>query len=239
MGQHSRTSSSASVPTHFRFHPLALKFHQRTTLLCLHCNLRKLLAFRFTLRTQWPTSASHRTNLGLVACPLTGCKLKIEGAENLHKSTHAVYASNHTSYMDTPVIFSALPFQFRIFARKPLFRIPFIGWHLARSGQIPIDTDNPRASLASLGHGIKTLRAGTSLFVFPEGGRTLTGNLRRFPPRRSLPRHPRQVPLVPIALIGIYDLLPMHTHHFYPGPLTLRVGEPIYTTGYTLAQSTS
>jgi 1-acyl-sn-glycerol-3-phosphate acyltransferase len=46
-----------------------------------------------------------------------------------------------------------------------------------------------------------------------------------------------QVPLVPIALGGIYDLLPIHTHHFYPGELTLKVGEPIETTGMTLRQT--
>jgi 1-acyl-sn-glycerol-3-phosphate acyltransferase len=166
----------------------------------------------------------------------TGCKLKVEGAENFHKSTHAVYAANHTSYMDTPVIFSALPFQFRILARKPLFRIPFIGWHLHRSGQIQIDTDNPSATLASLGFGLKTLRAGISLFVFPEGGRTLSGNLRDFLPGAAYLAIRAKVPLVPIALVGIYDLLPMHTHHFYPGPLILRVGEPIDTAGYTLGQ---
>ena len=138
--------------------------------------------------------------------------------------------------MDTPVIFSALPFQFRILARKQLWPIPFIGWHLNRSGQIPIDTENPRATLASLGHGIKTLRNGTSLFVFPEGGRTLDGNLKEFLPGAAYLAIRAKVPLVPIALIGIYDLLPMHTHHFYPGQLTLRIGQPISTSGYTLAQ---
>jgi 1-acyl-sn-glycerol-3-phosphate acyltransferase len=75
------------------------------------------------------------------------------GAENLRKHPVAVYASNHTSYMDTPVVFAALPFQFRILAKKELWPIPFIGWYLDRSGQIPIDTANPRATLSSLGLG--------------------------------------------------------------------------------------
>jgi 1-acyl-sn-glycerol-3-phosphate acyltransferase len=46
-----------------------------------------------------------------------------------------------------------------------------------------------------------------------------------------------QVPLVPIALSGVYDLLPIHTHHFYPSQLTLSVGEPIETTGMTMRQT--
>src|ERR1035437_10243145 len=86
---------------------------------------------------------------------VSGCSLTVRGAENLRKHPVAVYASNHTSYMDTPVIFAGLPFQFRILARKQLWPIAFIGWYLDRSGQIPIDTNNPRATPSSLGVGAK------------------------------------------------------------------------------------
>ena len=70
--------------------------------------------------------------------------VKVCGAENLRKHGVAVYASNHTSYMDTPIIFAGLPFQFRILAKKSLWEWPFIGWFLRRSGQMPIDTAGPR-----------------------------------------------------------------------------------------------
>jgi 1-acyl-sn-glycerol-3-phosphate acyltransferase len=167
---------------------------------------------------------------------ISGSKLTVRGAENLRKYPVAVYASNHTSYMDTPVIFTALPFQFRILAKKELWPIAFIGWYLDRSGQIPIDTANPRASLSSLGVGVKALRSGMPLFVFPEGGRTFDGALRPFLSGAAYLAIRAQVPLVPIALSGVYDLLPIHTHHFYPGELTLSVGEPIETTGMTTHQ---
>jgi len=167
----------------------------------------------------------------------SGARLKVLGAENLRKLPVAVYASNHTSYMDTPVIFGTLPFQFRILARKELWPIPFIGWYLNRSGQIQIDTGNPRASLSSLGVGAKALRAGMSLFVFPEGGRTSNGELRPFLSGAAYLAIRAQVPLVPIALSGVYELLPIHTRHFYPVELTLSVGEPIETTGMTLRQA--
>jgi 1-acyl-sn-glycerol-3-phosphate acyltransferase len=149
----------------------------------------------------------------------------------------AVYASNHTSYMDTPVVFAALPFQFRILAKKELWPIAFIGWYLDRSGQIPIDTRNPRATLSSLGVGVKALRAGMPLFVFPEGGRTPNGELQNFLSGAAYLAIRSQVPLVPIALNGVYDLLPMHTRHLYPGELTLTAGEPIDTTGMTVRQT--
>src|SRR5580658_1254068 len=89
----------------------------------------------------------------------SGCSLTVRGAENLHKAPVAVYASNHTSYMDTPAIFAGLPFQFRILAKKELWSIPFIGWYLGRSGQMPIDTANTHSTLSSLGIGVKALRS--------------------------------------------------------------------------------
>ena len=168
---------------------------------------------------------------------LSGCSLTVRGAENLRKSPVAVYASNHTSYMDTPVIFAALPFQFRILARKDLWPIAFIGWYLDRSGQIPIDTANPHASLSSLGAGVRALRSGMPIFVFPEGGRTSTGELRPFQSGAAYLAIRAQVPLVPLALSGVFDLLPIHTRHLFPGELTLTAGEPIETKGMTPRQT--
>jgi 1-acyl-sn-glycerol-3-phosphate acyltransferase len=166
-----------------------------------------------------------------------GCSLAVRGQENLQSSPVAVYASNHTSYMDTPVVFAALPFQFRILAKKELWPIAFIGWYLDRSGQIPIDTQNPRATLSSLSAGVKALRSGMPLFVFPEGGRTPDGELQTFLSGAAYLAIRAQVPLVPIALTGVFDLLPMHTRHLHPGLLTLTAGEPIDTTGMTVRQT--
>lgn len=168
---------------------------------------------------------------------LAGCSIRIRGAENLSKAPVAVYASNHTSYMDTPVIFASLPFQFRILAKKELWPIAFIGWYLDRSGQIPIDTVNPHSTLSSLGAGVKALRSGMSLFVFPEGRRTPDGELQPFLSGAAYLAIRAQVPLVPLALNGVYDLLPIHTRHLYPGELTLTTGEPIDTKGMTPRQT--
>ncbi len=168
---------------------------------------------------------------------ISGSKLIIRGAESLRRHPVAVYASNHTSYMDTPVIFASLPFQFRILAKKELWPIAFIGWYLRRSGQIPIDTVNTRATVSSLGVGVKALRAGMPLFVFPEGGRTPTGQLQTFLSGAAYLAIRAQVPLVPIALSGVYDLLPIHTRHFFPGELTLTAGKPIETKGLTIRQT--
>jgi 1-acyl-sn-glycerol-3-phosphate acyltransferase len=135
------------------------------------------------------------------------------------------------------VVFSALPFQFRILAKKELWSLPFIGWYLNRSGQIPIDTENPRTTLSSLGAGVKALRSGMPLFVFPEGSRTPNGDLQAFLSGAAFLAIRAQVPLIPVALSGVYDLLPIHTRHFYPGELVLSVGTPIDTNGMTMRQA--
>lgn len=166
-----------------------------------------------------------------------GGSLTVRGLENLPGPRTAVYAANHTSYMDTPVIFASLPFQFRILAKKELWSMPFIGWYLNRSGQIPIDAANPRAALSSLGAGVKALRAGMPLFVFPEGSRTPDGELKEFLSGAAFLAIRAQVPLVPIALQGVYHLLPMHTRHFYPCPMTMTIGKPIPTAGLTMRQA--
>jgi 1-acyl-sn-glycerol-3-phosphate acyltransferase len=167
----------------------------------------------------------------------SGSSLTIRGMENLGRYPVAVYASNHTSYMDTPVVFAALPFQFRILAKKELWSMPFIGWYLSCSGQIPIDTANPHATLSSLGAGVKAVRAGMPLFVFPEGARTPNGELQSFLAGAAYLAIRAQVPLVPIALSGVYDLLPIHTRHFYPSKLVLSAGQPILTVGMHMRQA--
>lgn len=167
---------------------------------------------------------------------ISGSKVTIRGSENLLRAGAAVYAANHTSYMDTPVIFASLPFQFRILAKKELWPIAFIGWYLNRSGQIPIDTVTARGTLTSLATGVRALNGGMPLFVFPEGGRTDDGALQPFMSGAAYLAIRAQVPLVPLALSGVYDLLPIHTHHFYPGGLTITVGRPIETKGMTTRQ---
>jgi 1-acyl-sn-glycerol-3-phosphate acyltransferase len=168
---------------------------------------------------------------------ISASKLTVRGMENLMRSPVAVYASNHTSYMDIPVVFTALPFSFRILAKKELWQWPFIGWYLARSGQISIDTGNSQATQSSLGAAVKALRAGMPLFVFPEGSRTPDGQLQEFQAGAAYLAIRAQVPLVPIALSGVYDLLPIHTRHFYPGELTFTACAPIETKGMTVRQT--
>jgi len=159
--------------------------------------------------------------------------VSIEGAGKLRHHPTAVYVSNHLSYMDIPVLFAQLPFQFRILAKQSLWKIPFVGWYLHRSGQVPIDSSNSRSAVAGLLRGVATLRSGLPLVLFPEGGRTPNGHLQTMQSGSAWMAIRAQVPIVPLTLIGTYELLAMHTYTLQPRPLRIHVGDPISTAGLT------
>jgi 1-acyl-sn-glycerol-3-phosphate acyltransferase len=162
-----------------------------------------------------------------------GVPVQVEGLERIDTSKVHVYAVNHLSAVDIPVLYTRLAFQFRILAKKELFRYPFMGWHLRRSGQIPVDQENIRSSVRSLGRAVASLKAGMPIVIFPEGGRSEDGHLQAFMSGAFFLAIKAQVDVVPMALVGTYETLPMNSFHIQPHPIRLLVGEPISTTGLT------
>ena len=160
--------------------------------------------------------------------------LRVVGLEKIDTSKPHVYAVNHGSALDIPALYAFLPFQFRILFKKELLSYPIVGWHLKRSGQVCVDQQHPARSVAHIRSALKTLKAGMPLVIFPEGGRTSDGRIQPFLPGAFFLAIKAQVDIVPIALIGMYDLLPMNTYHIKSRPLEMRVGEPIPTAGLTL-----
>ncbi len=124
--------------------------------------------------------------------------------------------------------------QFRIAFKKELLSYPVVGWQLKRSGQVCIDQQNPSHSISSIRAALKGLKAGLPLVIFPEGGRTPDGEIKPFLSGAFFLAIKAQVDIVPVALVGTYELLPMDTYHIKCRPLEMRVGEPISTAGLTL-----
>jgi len=170
-----------------------------------------------------------RLILGTIFSPV-----KVIGLAQIDTTRPHVYAVNHASALDIPVLYVHLPFQFRIAFKKELLSYPIVGWHLKRSGQVTIDQQNPSRSIGSIRTALKSLKAGMPLVIFPEGGRTPDGEIKPFLPGAFFLAIKAQLDIVPIALVGTYELLPMNTYHIKPRPLEMRVGKPISTTGLTI-----
>jgi 1-acyl-sn-glycerol-3-phosphate acyltransferase len=151
----------------------------------------------------------------------------------LNASKPRVYAVTHASALDIPILYVYLPFHFRIIFKSELLSYPFVGWHLKRSGQVCINQQNPAASIGSVKSALRSLRNAMPLVIFPEGGRTRDGELQPFLPGAFFLAIKAQADIVPIALVGTFDLLPMNTYHIKCQPLEMRVGEAISTAGLT------
>jgi 1-acyl-sn-glycerol-3-phosphate acyltransferase len=160
--------------------------------------------------------------------------VKVTGLDKIDTAKPHVYAVNHASALDIPVLYVNLPFQFRIVFKKELLVYPIVGWQLKRSGQVCIDQQKPTNSIAAIRSAVKSLKEGMPLVIFPEGGRTPDGEIKPFLPGAFFLAIKAQVDIVPVALVGTYQLLPMNTYHIKCRPLEMRVGEPISTTGMTM-----
>ena len=162
-------------------------------------------------------------------------RVRVEGIEKLDPAGSYVFVSNHASLMDIPAILSKLPQQFRFFAKLGLFSIPFLGTHLKRAGHLPVDRSNARRSLKSMTAGADLLaERKISVLLFPEGGRAPEG-LREFKEGAAYIAIKAGVPVVPLALSGMRQLLPMGSVHIRSGRVVLRVCDPIPTAGMKLA----
>ena len=158
----------------------------------------------------------------------------VRGAEKLDPAASYVVVSNHSSYMDIPALYSALPLEIRFFAKKGLFSIPLLGWHLGRAGHLPVVRGDPRASLKSMSEGARLIRArGVSVLVFPEGGRTEVG-IRPFKEGAAYIAIKAGVPAVPVGLVNMRSVLPMRSWFLRPAAIEVNIGDPIETSGMTL-----
>ena len=160
--------------------------------------------------------------------------VRITGLEKIDTSRTYVYAVNHASALDIPVLYASLPFQFRIVHKKELLSYPVIGWHLKRSGQVCVDQQNPSHSVGQIKSAVRTLKNGMPLVIFPEGGRTADGKIQPFLAGAFFMAIKANVDIVPIALVGTYELLPMDTFHIKSRPLEMRIGDPIPTSEWTV-----
>ena len=160
-------------------------------------------------------------------------RIRVHGVEHVRPDQPYVYMANHSSLIDTPALFAYLPHPFRIMAKRELFYVPFMGWHLWTAGHFPIDRRNARKTVASLRRVIEGVRNGRSLAVFPEGTRTPDGRLQAFQPGVFKIAVKAGVPIVPVTIRGTFELLPKTTLAPRPGRVDVILGEPIDTTDYS------
>ncbi len=159
----------------------------------------------------------------------TGVTVEVAGLDRLPRGTSYVFAANHQSIYDIPVVFWNLPYELRILAKASLGTFPFLGWHLARTGHVLVDRKNPGADLFRQ---VRTLmQAGYSLIVFPEGTRSPDGSLARFRAGTFMMAIEAGLPVVPVAIDGSRFVMRKGQLTTRPGHVRVTVLDPIPTAG--------
>lgn len=164
---------------------------------------------------------------------LSRARVEIEGLENIDRERPQLLVANHSGLHDILSLAAQLPIQFRWVAKKSLFRVPFMGWHMRRSGYIAIDRDNPREAARSIIEAANTIKGGVNAIAFPEGTRSRTGQLGKFHSGAFALALRAGVSLVPIALEGSYRVILPKTLQVNPGTvIRIRVGRPLDLSNY-------
>jgi 1-acyl-sn-glycerol-3-phosphate acyltransferase len=164
----------------------------------------------------------------------SGVSVRVEGLEHVAPDGSYVFVSNHQSHYDTAVLFASLPHQLRIIAKESLGNLPFVGWHLRRTGHILVDRRRPDRS-AIFKWAERLLAQGLSLIVYPEGTRTPNGAVQRFKPGSFQIALQAGLPVVPISISGTRQVLRKGDITARPGIVTLVVHPPIETRGLSEA----
>jgi 1-acyl-sn-glycerol-3-phosphate acyltransferase len=163
-----------------------------------------------------------------------GVDLHAEGMEKIDPNKRYVLVSNHYSYFDIPCILATVPQPIRFMAKASLFRIPIFGWALGRAGFIPIDRKNRRTAVKSFDLAAERIRRGNTIVIFPEEGRTRERQMRPFQRGAFLLAIKAQMPMMPIAVDGTFDIHRVGSKRVTPGRVTVKAGELIDCTSATL-----
>jgi len=163
-----------------------------------------------------------------------GIELKAENVELIEPGQRYIIVANHYSYFDIPCIFAAIPQPIRFMAKVSLFKIPIFGWAIARAGFIPIDRQNRRTAVKSFDLAAERIRKGNTIVIFPEEGRSRHREMKPFQRGGFLLALKSQLPIVPVAVNGTYDVFRVGAKRVTPGRVTIHVTPPIPTAGLTL-----
>ncbi len=161
-------------------------------------------------------------------------RVRIRGLERIDPRRSYVFVGNHLSLMDTPVVLATIPHQFLFLVNVRFVRLPFLGTHLRRGGHFAVDSDNVKSSMKVMTEAARHVRErGRSILLFPEGSRA-TGEMGAFKEGAAYIAIKAGVPVVPFALRGTREVLPVGSFHIRGGAVDFVIGEPIPTENWTL-----
>lgn len=161
-------------------------------------------------------------------------RVRVRGLEHIQKDKRFVFVGNHRSLIDTPVVLAHIPVRFLFLVNAKYVRLPFLGTHLRRTGHFSVEPEDVRASMKAMTEAARAVtERNVSILVFPEGSRA-RGPMEEFKEGAAYIAIKAGIPVIPFALKGTREVLPIGSIAVRGGPVELVFGEPIPVEGYRL-----
>jgi 1-acyl-sn-glycerol-3-phosphate acyltransferase len=170
----------------------------------------------------------------LLGSALSGIKYRIAGAGNLPRDRAAVYCCNHQSNVDPPILYTVLHPRMHILYKHEIDRIPVLARAFRMGGFIPIDRSRKESAMRSIEAGARSLQAGNSFLIFPEGTRSETDEMLPFKKGGFIMAIKAGAPIVPVGIQGGRAAMRRGSTIIRPVTVSIRVGKPIETAHLTL-----
>jgi 1-acyl-sn-glycerol-3-phosphate acyltransferase len=163
---------------------------------------------------------------------LAGTRVELRQSSGFDPNQVCFFVSNHVNLFDPFVLYSVVPQFIRGLELESHFRIPVYGWLMKRFGNVPVPETNRPSDLKRMWRLTRgALGQGTSLVVFPEGGRTTTGRVRPF--REGVFRMARDfgTPITPVSIVGSFTFNRKTSWILRPSTITVWLHDTIETQG--------
>jgi 1-acyl-sn-glycerol-3-phosphate acyltransferase len=161
---------------------------------------------------------------------LSGCRITVLGRENIPRKGGICFVSNHGSIFDILLILAYAGRPFGFTAKKELSYVPLLNMWIALLGGLFIDRKNARKALRAFDKGIRRIRSGWAMIIFPEGHRSRGQGLLPFHPGSLKLATQAEVPIIPVALAGSYEVFEK-SYRLHSVPVGIFFGAPIPTAG--------
>ena len=153
--------------------------------------------------------------------------VSVDGTEHIQPGQSYVFVSNHQSMFDVWLVYGWLPVIFKWLMKAELRKVPFVGTGCKAAGHIFVDRRNAKAAMESLKEVEKQLVNGVCTVIFPEGTRSLNGEVGRFKRGAFQIAWDLGLPVIPLSLDGCFEVLPKGKPFVQRHPVHMHIGEPI------------
>ena len=147
--------------------------------------------------------------------------------EKLDPNEKFIVACNHASNLDPVIVGCFFPRRLRYFAKEELFTNKLFGACITALGAVPVSRADNASAAGALKGFMKLYKEGSDVLIFPEGGRTLDGNLQPLEAGVALIASHERAPILPVFIKGSFKAMPPGAALIKPCKLNITFGKPL------------